>query len=980
MTEEISAGVTHDIVLEVGGVKFGFMLDRRNPYGLQDSNQAIPNIPNTPLTLADYGIFTIDAQDSWLHGFGQSFHRDEMGYEKSDGVEMRLAGYIQLLTKIAVWKDWGNAGKKVNDIKEWGGGLLGYHLIAFARDNLEGITYYYYDTSDHWVDKPDPDEDAVNESANALLALNDYLLIALDGAAERMVKWNGSTGWTGAGNAANPPKNFSCLERGGGYIWGSEKLTNRLHYAAAADGSDFEGGLTDPNVIKVGTEGPPIIGLCWWRDNLRVARPDMLYLVDRNFQAHVEIPDFAESSSPAMWTGIEPHFEAMCAAPGGLWFSIQNKIYRWTGTSLIDMTPPMWGLTPPYNRWHRFHSFQRFNEYLYCVGQTEAGVGHGDEYLLCYSNGSWHLLYKLSWGEGIDWTEITQIGISRKYGRFLIADRGGEDVPWWNGAYTKRKRITTSWPADTLTTAQISLSLADAADIYNDSQADGDDVRIIWWNGWDYQELNRHLITFTDSSIDIRFKVQKDITATDDNYFIYYKNPSAVNPPKDLDYVYIAEDDFDSEGVGMPPSEWELTQKFNFIRISEEDYLSGAGHGVGLNCWPTYGCSMRRTSAICASGIIKYTFYVRIDDLVQVVALPYYEFRIWDGSGNIGPTIRFWRTSPGGIYQILAANGTTWTVIMTPISTATWYKVEITADLAAKTYDVEIDDVLKADNYGFWAGANVADLRTFYMALTAGGAFTSVGSKKVYFDQFRAERPTNVSTSLGIEQDVTIERGKIKAFKLRDTTFPYDDYTTGTYFYLYSPRYDFQREVITKSFWEFLAKVNGLNNTGKDVKISYRIDDIGDWIDLSTLTTDALHEILFSMPPPSGKWIQFRIGLRTDSATETPYMDTWGLRAIPRPKTAWAHRYNVLIGDGVRRIDGKFDARSPSESLQALMEARDSETPITLQDFWRGKYYGYITSIAVGAVSFKDNLATLPKHGGAVGSAQIVFVPLRTAG
>jgi hypothetical protein len=85
----------------------------------------------------------------------------------------------------------------------------------------------------------------------------------------------------------------------------------------------------------------------------------------------------------------------------------------------------------------------------------------------------------------------------------------------------------------------------------------------------------------------------------------------------------------------------------------------------------------------------------------------------------------------------------------------------------------------------------------------------------------------------------------------------------------------------------------------------------------------------------------------------------------------------VLIGDGVRRIDGKFDSRSPSESLQAIMDARDSEAPITLQDFWRGAWYGYVTSVAVGAIQFKDNLVTLPKKGGATGSAQIVFMPLR---
>lgn len=970
MAEPIGAGVTHDIVIEIGGEQYGFMLDRRNPYGLQDSNPAIPNIPNTPLSLADYNIWTIDAQDSWLHGFGFGFNRDDMGYDESSGVETRMSGYLQLLPRIFDWKVWANAGFTINDIEEWAGGLLGYHLVALARGNLEGLTYYYENPNPQWGDKPDPDEDSTNETVNALLALKDYLLIALNGTNERMVKWNGGTGWTGAGNPNNPPKNYGFLERGGGYLWGAEKGTNLLHHAGAEDGSDFEGGETDPNVIKVGVAAPPIIGLCWWRDNLRVAKPDKLYFVDReNLVARTEIPDFAESSTPAMWTGVEPHFESMCPGPGGLWFTIQNRIYRWSGSTLTDVTPPNWGLWPPYVRWHRFHNLQRFNEYMYAVGEVE---DNADEYLLCYANGSWHLLYHLSFGQTDLW-QVSKVAISRKYGRFVMAVKDTTAPPWWASAYQRRKKVTVSGAADTLTTAQINLSGAGALDIYQDSQPDAGDVRICFWDGQDWEELNRNVVTFTSSAIDIRFKVKHQIAQgyTDDRYYIYYKNSSATNPPKDLALVYITQDNFDTEQSWVAPSQWSVSQQFNFIRVSPYVFQGGSGKSVTFNSWPTYGCSMRQTHNACSGGLIRYTFYGRMEVFSGTKIL---EFRIWDERGNIGPMLRFWRTS-AGVYQILATDQNTWKVIMT-ISATTWYKVEITADLDAKTYDVKIDDVLKADNYGFWAGSNVSDLRTFYVSMPAGGPDGSALIAKAHFDTYCVERPTYASCSVGTEQTVSAE-GKIKNFRLRDTVEPYDDYDTGIYRYVYSVRYDFRSQVISKSFWEFIARVNNVNAGGRDVQIAYRIDDIGDWINISTLTTDGLQEFLFSMPPPKGKWIQFRIGLKTDSATESPYVDTFGVRVIARPKTTWAQRYNLLIGDGIRRRDGKFDDRSPSDSLQVLTGARDSEEPVTIYDFWRGKRYGYITSAAIGAVRFLDNMQTAPKKGGAVGSAQIVFVPLR---
>ncbi|MFW9893511.1 MAG: DUF2341 domain-containing protein, partial [Candidatus Thorarchaeota archaeon] len=83
------------------------------------------------------------------------------------------------------------------------------------------------------------------------------------------------------------------------------------------------------------------------------------------------------------------------------------------------------------------------------------------------------------------------------------------------------------------------------------SQIDGDDIRIVYWNGLSLVELDRILdfdSSWNSATTKIWFRIQTDIPAysSDDQYFIYYGNPTITNPPNDHANVFQFYDGFES--------------------------------------------------------------------------------------------------------------------------------------------------------------------------------------------------------------------------------------------------------------------------------------------------------------------------------------------------------------------------------------------------------------------------------------------------
>ena len=117
---------------------------------------------------------------------------------------------------------------------------------------------------------------------------------------------------------------------------------------------------------------------------------------------------------------------------------------------------------------------------------------------------------------------------------------------WWSiyWMYRRQINITNSLAVPVRTNYSIKLVLNTTGSAF---QNDGDDVRIVMYNGTDWIELDRvNETVFNSTTTEIWFKLQSNISANsyNDSYYVYYGNPAAINPPANKSNVYLWFDDF----------------------------------------------------------------------------------------------------------------------------------------------------------------------------------------------------------------------------------------------------------------------------------------------------------------------------------------------------------------------------------------------------------------------------------------------------
>jgi flagellin-like protein len=123
-------------------------------------------------------------------------------------------------------------------------------------------------------------------------------------------------------------------------------------------------------------------------------------------------------------------------------------------------------------------------------------------------------------------------------------------VNWWDSSYNFRRHITvTNNLGSTLGSGYSVLLTMDTSTLVSSGKmlSTGDDLRIVYWDGDSFTELDRDIINMNTGSTQIWFKTQIDIFAdsTDDSYDLYYGSASAENPPETKSNVYLWYDNFD---------------------------------------------------------------------------------------------------------------------------------------------------------------------------------------------------------------------------------------------------------------------------------------------------------------------------------------------------------------------------------------------------------------------------------------------------
>jgi hypothetical protein len=155
---------------------------------------------------------------------------------------------------------------------------------------------------------------------------------------------------------------------------------------------------------------------------------------------------------------------------------------------------------------------------------------------------------------------------------FVPAHAAAPDYAWWDAGYQYRQKITVSSSGSTAVPDEYSVVFtADTASLISAGQLrpDGNDWRIVYWDGSHWIELDRHVRRGWDSAdTETWFKTQAAISggASDDNYYLYYGHPTEAGTPPSYwsdsmgadapSRVYWCGDDFEEHNSGDDPDGW----------------------------------------------------------------------------------------------------------------------------------------------------------------------------------------------------------------------------------------------------------------------------------------------------------------------------------------------------------------------------------------------------------------------------------------
>jgi len=127
---------------------------------------------------------------------------------------------------------------------------------------------------------------------------------------------------------------------------------------------------------------------------------------------------------------------------------------------------------------------------------------------------------------------------------------------WWDPEWEYRKRIgiQNTNPTDPVPAGYVIAITLDHGGLVSDGKSllNGNDVRIIYADSVELDRVN--VTSFGSLETVIHFTTKNPIPAGeyDDNYFVYYGNPSSGEPPANVDNIYLFHDDFDDGDI----SDW----------------------------------------------------------------------------------------------------------------------------------------------------------------------------------------------------------------------------------------------------------------------------------------------------------------------------------------------------------------------------------------------------------------------------------------
>lgn len=192
------------------------------------------------------------------------------------------------------------------------------------------------------------------------------------------------------------------------------------------------------------------------------------------------------------------------------------------------------------------------------------------------------------------------------------------EASWWDSSYSYKTEIEVSTGSALSSSYSMHVNMdLDGLVSQNKVRSDMEDVRVVYFDGASYTELDRH-IRQASSGYDIWFTAQDSYTANSTasgEYYVYYGNSSATFAPKDYSNVYLFFDDFNGSSLS---GQWNGSTSAYTISNSALVTLANynSSHGIYTNPFPRDSV---REYALKVSALSPGQLYVHIVDGQRIV-------------------------------------------------------------------------------------------------------------------------------------------------------------------------------------------------------------------------------------------------------------------------------------------------------------------------------------------------------------------------
>jgi len=208
----------------------------------------------------------------------------------------------------------------------------------------------------------------------------------------------------------------------------------------------------------------------------------------------------------------------------------------------------------------------------------------------------------------------------------------------------------------------------------------------------------------------------------------------------------------------------------------------------------------------------------------------------------------------------------------------------------------------------------------------------------------------------------------IQYFNISDVDFPYENFPTTGYNYLYSPRLDMGYRRVYKSTPSILVEASNCS-TNAYIRMQGALDSDSDFYWWGDVTSDGVTELTPVQPASSDpditgwasttgsiqyKYMILRWQFVTTASTTTPILEGTTVRFLMRPDTFYGFNFNVIAA---RDYDFNTyqDNRDVTTILADLEAARDSKEPVEYIDPFGVTRHVYLSSVTQSAVEYHED-------------------------